>query len=328
MTTRTWYTGHNNFQKLTLTTGQGDNQFEMEMIDVETQPFQTMQEIQNEHLSGATYPVEVLYSGGMDSECVLKVCLQNKTPVNAVTMRLMFRGSPINVPDLYYAEKFCRENNIRHKLVDLDYELFFNNGDHIKYLDPYLLTYHSTASQLWLIAQCDRFPIIGGGHVWPQVNIGRKLYSPYRNEAAFFDVYMKENGITGIGNMLGHSLESNIMLVKEHLTVYNQDPENVVGDELKIRVLKQRMWKNLGIGEFELRHRFNGWEMQSQLKEWFHTIESVEASLRRNNLTISTLKWGQKLADIIGGVPDKNSDYGTDESAYLGMIRNMINTPK
>lgn len=324
---KTWYTGHNNFQKLTLETGDGDNKFVMEMLDVETQPFQNIQEIFNAHLSKATYPVEVLYSGGMDSECVLKVCLQNKTPVTAITMRLMFRGSPTNVQDLYYAEKFCREHDIPHKIVDLDYEIFFENGDHSKFLDPYKLTYYSTATQMWAVTQCNRFPIIGGGYAWPQVNIGRKLYSPNRNEAEFFDVFMLDNGITGIGNMLGHSLESNIMFIKEHVKVYNQDPNNVIGDNLKIRLLKHRMWKNLGLGELEFRHRFGGWEMEILHKEWFNTIDYTIEAMKKNNLTISTLKWGQKLADAIDGEPGENDSYGSEEDTKrLAALRTQINS--
>lgn len=326
MTTQTWYSGYNNFQKLTLTTGQGDNQFITEVLDVETQPFQTIQETFAAHLSGAKYPVEVLYSGGMDSECVLKVCLQNKTPVTAITMRLMFRGSPINTHDLYYADKFCRENSIPHKIVDLDYEIFFENGDHIKFLDPYKLTYHNVATQLWAITQCDRFPIIGGGHIWPQVNLGRKLYSPNRHEFAFFDVFMRDNGITGIGNMLGHSLESNIMLIKEHLTVYEQDPENTLGDDLQLRHLKHRMCKNLGIGDLEIRHKSFGWEMQSKIQEWFRPVNFVKASLRRNKFTISSISWGQKLAEAIDGIAGENSDYGTDDTELLSQIRQIINS--
>jgi hypothetical protein len=326
MTIQTWFTGYNNFQKLTLLSGQGENQFITEMVDVETQPFQTIQETFAAHLTGATHPVEVLYSGGMDSEFVLKVCLQNKTPVTAITMRLMFRGSPINVQDLYYAEKFCRENSVSHKIVDLDYEPFFKNGDYAKYLDPYLLTFYSTATQLWLLTQCDHFPIIGGGYTWPQINIGKKIFSPIRNEAAFFDVFMRDNGITGIGNMLGHSLESNIMLAKEHVKVYLNDPENVLGDELKIRVLKQRMWENLGIGNLEFRHRFNGWEMYPRLNDWYNIMDPVEASLKRNNLTISTIKWGQKLADAIGGDSGENSDFGAGDAELLAKVRQIINS--
>ena len=324
MTVRTWYTGYNNFQKLTLETGDGDNKFLMEILDVETQPFQTIQEIFNAHLSEATYPVEVLYSGGMDSECILKVCLLNNTPVTAITMRLIFRGSPINTHDLYYAEKFCRENNIPHKIVDLDYEVFFGNGDHTKFLDPYHLTLHNVASQLWLTTQCSRFPIIGGSYVWPQINISRKLYSPNRHEFAFFDVFMRDNGITGIGNMLGHSLESNIMLIKEHIKVYLQDPTNVDGDNLKIRFLKHRMFKNLGIGEFELRHKSYGWETEVSFNDWFNMTDIVIDSVKRNKITTNTLKWGQKLAEAIEGEASENSCDGTGDN-FIEKLRKIIN---
>ena len=87
-----------------------------------------------------TETVEVLYSGGLDSELVLHVCKHNNIPVKAITMRLIAKGITINMVDMYYSTKFCREHEIEQKIVDLNVTDFYASGDYLRYLDPYEIT--------------------------------------------------------------------------------------------------------------------------------------------------------------------------------------------
>jgi hypothetical protein len=310
MTPKIWYTGKNNYRKLTLELGDPTNHFTMEMIDVETQSFNNMIEIFAYHLEGANLPVEVLYSGGIDSECVMIGCLKNKIPVVAMTMRLMFRGCPVNTHDLYYSEKFCRENNVPQKFVDLDVEKFYTNGDHKKYLEPYYLRLNNVASHFWLIEQCSSFPIIGGDYTWPQLEIPARVYSPNRNEFAFYDVFMKDNGISGIGNMMSHSLEATVLFIKEHIRLYTEDPTNIGGDLIKIINLKKRMTESLGFGTIDMRHRSHGWEMLDFYKEWFNVVPYNKAFIEQYNYTTSSIKWNAILGNLLGVSPGENDSYG------------------
>lgn len=310
MTSRTWYTGKNDYRKLTLTPGEGLNFFTMELLEPEIQNFNNIHEAFAYNLEGAPLPVEVLYSGGIDSECILISCLVNKIPAVAITMRLMLKGCPINTHDLYYAEKFCRENNIEQKIIDLDIEGFFENGEHLKYLKPYYLRFANAATHMWAMEQCDRFPVIGGDYTWPQLEVPLKTYSPQRNEFSFYDVYMQENGITGIGNMINHSFESNLFFVKEHINIYNQDPENIGGDAVKIIPLKQRLMKNLGFGDVETRYRSYGWEMIEVLKPWFDQTTYNQALLKEYYYTASRIIWNPIMGSLIGRDRGENYSYG------------------
>lgn len=282
-----WYSGLNNYRKHTLEFG-SENTFTIELLDVELHNFNSVQEAFAAHLNGANLPVEVLYSGGIDSEAVLIACKQLNIPATAITLRLMFRGAIFNVHDLYYAEKFCRENQIEHILIDLDVEKFYGNGDHLPYLEPCRISEPGQASIFWLFEQCQRFPVYGGDYTWPQPDA--KVYSPARHFINCNDYFMSTRGITGIGNMLSHSLDSNIFFIKEHLT----------------NLPKAKMFENLGFGKIEDRLCWTGWELHPK-KDVFHWFPVYEDVVARFGLTKNVIKWNTNLADIINASPGMNS---------------------
>lgn len=305
----TWYSGINNYRKHTFEIGSEGNIFTTELLDVETQHFNNVQEALAYNLSEANLPVEILYSGGVDSEWLLLTCLLHKIPVVAVTMRLMFYGSPVNMADLYYAEKFCRENNVKQRIVDLEVTSFFENGDHIPLMEPYKFTMFSAATILWLITQCESFPVVGGDYTWPQCH--KKIYSPHRYDYNAFELFMKDRGITGIGNALSHSLESNTMLIKEHLNVHLADPENTHGDWLTIKTLKERMSSNLGFN-IETRHRSIGWETIIISPEQFDVKHYTDVLIEKYGKTDSRIVWGSTLAGLLDTEPGTNNSYTAD----------------
>ena len=315
-----WHAGKENYKKLTLELqhrpntdwpelGPYYNHFTMELLDKPLIPFETIHQAFAYNMEGADLPVEVLYSGGIDSECVLMSCLISNIPAVAITMRMMFRGAPINTHDLYYSEKFCRERNIQQTFIDLDIEKFFVNGDHKRYLEPYYLRLNNVATHMWLAEQCERFPIIGGDYTWPLLDGPERMYSPHRNEFQFYDIFMKDNGITGIGSMINHSLESNLFFIKTHVDLYEKDPENIGGDLLQIVTLKDRLTKTLGFAGLEMRHKSYGWEMLDHYKKWFDITPYNKAFLQQYNYTENTIVWGDILGEALGIDAGKNYNY-------------------
>lgn len=315
-----WFTGKENYRKLTLELksipnndwpqlGGDFNHFTMELLEKPLIPFDNIHQAFAYNMEGANLPVEVLYSGGFDSECVLMSCLTNNIPAVAITMRMMFRGAVINTHDLYYSEKFCRERGVEQTFIDLDIEKFFVNGDHKKYLEPYYLRLNNVATHMWLAEQCTRFPIIGGDYTWPILNDPIKQYSPHRNEFQFYDVFMKDNGITGIGSMMNHSLESNIFFIQTHAQLYKEDPDNIGGDLLKIMTLKHRMLQRLGFDNLEIRHKSYGWEMLDHYKKWFDATSYNKEFIDKYNFTTNTIKWNKTLGEIIDIEPGENYNY-------------------
>ena len=166
----TWYNGYNNYQKITFDINEEtkEHKFHLELLDVPTDDSADINDAFNIHLAEAKGRViEVMYSGGLDSEIILVHCLRNKIPVRAMTMRLLVNGFAVNTHDLYYSEKFCRENNVEQVILDFHADKFFGNGDHIPYLSSYKIATPHVSTHFWLFEQCSSFPVIGGDYNWP-----------------------------------------------------------------------------------------------------------------------------------------------------------------
>jgi len=194
-----WQDGINNYKKYThdINTDTKVHFFNTELLKVPDHNYISLSEYCVDALQNRTTKfVDVLYSGGLDSELVLTLCLQHKIPVRAVTMRLVVNGYPINTHDLYYSEKFCRSNKVEHILIDLDVERFFESGRHYNYLKPYLITEPHVATHFWLLEQCDGFPILGGEYSWPWAS--KPLLSPHRHQYSCYDKFLVDNNIDGI----------------------------------------------------------------------------------------------------------------------------------
>jgi len=245
-----------------------------------------------------TKTVEVLYSGGLDSELVLKACIKNKIPVTAITMKLYIDDIIINSHDLYYSEKFCRENNITQKLVDFHIRSFYENGDHVSYLKPYHITSPHVASHLWLLEQCSSFPVIGGEYSWPQPS---KVLSPHRLSYNSYSRFMKDRNITGIGNVLNHSLELNIKMIQHSL-----DTQYII-NSFDIMLFKYRMYNNFDLGIFEPRMKSYGWENVSP--KWFNKMKYKDELVNMYGIDKPIIKWGKKIADVMGGEPGMNDKF-------------------
>ena len=284
-----WNVGLNGFKKCTLEIGEKSHKFTTELLDDTFEYGRNITDIFNDHLSiRQTKYVEVLYSGGLDSELVLLSCLKNSIPVIAITLVIKLDGLIINTHDLYYAEKFCRENDINHKLVELDADKFFQNGEHLKYLTPYYIIEPHVATHLWLIEQCSYFPIIGGDWPWPHTHIENKVLSPFRLEFSSYERFMKDKEIHGIGNMVGYSLESNCKLIQIHL-------DNHIGGE-SVSNFKSRMYQTM-YPELKPRLRSYGWE-HNKTKSFNLIYYKIEL-IKQLKSTIPIIKWNNTIKTLL-----------------------------
>lgn len=247
-----------------------------------------------------TKNVEVLYSGGMDSELVLKSCLLNKIPTTALTLRLLYKGYPINLCDLYYSEKFCRENSVKQTLIDLDLISFLEKGEHLKYLLPYKIPTLHVASHFYLFEQSTGFPVMGGEYSWPWHH--KPLISPHKYQYSMYDKFLQDKGIHGIGNALSASLSINLTMIKNHLDVMSS--KNYNGDDENIPLFKKALFEKLELGNFELRKKSYGWEDIGLTIFQKRKVYSEELINQTGTFTHS-ISWGNKIANLIGENNDR-----------------------
>jgi hypothetical protein len=283
-----WYEGENNYRLLTMF----GKVFTTELLDVPTTDRTIHQIFLDTVNKRQTKYVDMLFSGGMDSECIMNSLLQHNVPVRAITMRLTVNGAPFNTHDLYYSEKYCRERNIEHKIIDLDVRKFFDDGKHIEYLVPYKIEEPHVATHFWLFEQCDGFPVIGGDYTWPW-HTNDKL-SPHRLSYSCYNRFLQDKGIQGIGNMLGHSQDANVQFIREHIKCYTHGMTNRT---------KKQVYENLGLGNLELRFRSYGWDIEP---------------INKTNLKLDLLKhigivkhkiiWNNVIGSVLNG-PGTNDSF-------------------
>ena len=301
-----WNVGLNDYMKCTLEINEGEepHKFTTELLDVPYNSNRSITEIFYDHLSvRQTKYVEVLYSGGMDSELVLLSCLKNKIPVIAMTLIMKIKGMIINTHDLYYAEKFCRENSISHTLVELDADKFIENGNYCEYLKPYHIIQPHVATHLWLLEKCSYFPILGGD--WPWIHSNKKttdnVLSPNRLEYHSYERFMKDKGIHGIGNMIGHSLDSTCKLIQVHL-----DNHINIGRE-SVSVFKSLMFQTM-YPEITPRLRSYGWEL-SNLNSLFDKEKYKRDMIEKIKYAIPHIKWNNTIKTLIKTSLNENANF-------------------
>jgi hypothetical protein len=294
-----WNVGLNGFKKCTLEFGESSHKFITELLDVPFENDRNITNIFNDHLSNRqTKYVEVLYSGGLDSELVLLSCIKNNIPVIAITLIIKIEGLIINTHDLYYAEKFCRENDITHKLVELDADKFFQNGNHLSYLTPYYIIEPHVATHLWLLEQCSYFPIVGGDWPWVHNHIENKVLSPCRLEFSSYERFMKDKGIDGIGNMVGYSLESSCKLIQIHLNNHI--------DSDSVSNIKSRMYQTI-YPELRARLRSYGWEHHKTKS--FNLMNYKIELIKQLKTTTPHIKWNNTIKTLLNTQVNQNDKF-------------------
>ena len=293
-----WDVGINGFKKCILELGKNKHTFTTTLQDYDFESNRNIMDIFNDHLSvRQSKYVEVLYSGGLDSELTLLSCIRNKIPVKAITLVIKIKGLTINTHDLYYAQKFCVEHNIEHKMIELEADKFFENGTYFDYLEPYHITDPHIATHLWLIEQCSDFPIIGGDWPWVQMREDNKVLSPFKMEYSSYERFMRDKGIYGIGNMISNSLESSCKFIQLHL-------DNYQGDE-NISKFKTRMYRNIEPA-IEYRLRSYGWEKSDIVN--FNLLK-YRIPLLKLGSTTNNIKWNSTIKTLLNTSLNENDKF-------------------
>ena len=293
-----WHSGIGGYIEKKLETGDKTRKFTYTISEPEFEPNRHIFDIFYDHFKDrGTKTVEILYSGGVDSELALLACIHNKIPCEAVTMAIRARGALVNIHDMYYSEKFCRENNIKHRVYTLNVEDFFYSERYKEYIDPYSIVRAHVASHFWIIEQCNSFPVMGGDWPWVKMFMSPRICSPQRLDYNCYDKFMRDKGITGIGSNVANSFESAYRFMQ--LQIEHAKPNEQTA--LTSAFLKQKMYPV----KIEPRLRSYGWEECPQLifdvdyfnnKTSFKNIEDV-------------IVWGDKLKQLMNTTASQSNTY-------------------
>lgn len=292
-----WHDGVDNYKenRLIIDSDTGLKKHHLILHDVPTQDLPYIQ-LAEKILKGKG-KVDVLLSGGQDSELLLRTIIVLGIDFKVTTMKLVIDGCLVNTHDLYYSEHLCGSLGIKQNFITLDVRQFFENNLHIPYLEPYLINEPHVATHFWMLDRTDNYPIFAGDYSWPWAN--ENIISPHRYQYCAYKRYLQDTKRDGIVSFLNHSLELNMAMVKKHRESYNNN--------IDTGSFKSQLYSSLGVGEFTPRLRSSGWEgVKSKVfnKNQYHMnlIKSV-------GITPSTIFWGSKINSILKGNITQNDKY-------------------
>lgn len=104
-------------------------------------------------------PIQVLFSGGVDSEVALKSFVGAKIPVEAAVLKFKH---DLNLHDISWAIRTCEEFAIPYRIFELDILKFWEN-DALQFADATSCVSPQLLSTMWLVNQVEGYPVLGSG---------------------------------------------------------------------------------------------------------------------------------------------------------------------
>jgi hypothetical protein len=139
-------------------------------------------------------PLDLMFSGGIDSEVVLRTYRELKIPINVFIFKY---EDMLNYREFDHAIKVCTDLNVKHTVVDFNVKRFFEN-------DAYdIWSKCKTTSSSWLphmklTEYLDNTPIIASGEpYWCKQDDGNWVFE-LEEDAKFWTIYHKTIGRTAI----------------------------------------------------------------------------------------------------------------------------------
>ena len=130
-------------------------------------------------------------SGGIDSEIACLAFLKQNIQFTVLTVQY---PNSLNEHDISYAKKFCKENNLKHVIVELEPMYFYTEGIQ-KYIDAGYKAHNIFRYlQLFLLETIDQMgscAVLGGGE---------QIYSVQNNEVGINFPYDFFNPLTWVKN--------------------------------------------------------------------------------------------------------------------------------
>ena len=219
--------------------------------------------LQNDVRRLGNVKIAVLFSGGMDSEVVLEVCKDINADFYAVFCLYTYKGLPVNVQELYYVEKYCRENVVTLKTIELDLGWFFEKDKYLKYVQMYYCNVGQICPYLWFVEQVTDCAILGGDAPHIISNDPITYFPPVLGQISVERMFAMQER-KGIPNFLTHSMTSMQYCLdiwqKQHL---EEDGNIGVGINKRFSrwaytTLKHKMYVAGGFTDLKIKPKFAG----------------------------------------------------------------------
>lgn len=151
-----------------------------------------------------TAPLQLCYSGGLDSEFVLATLLDLGIPVEVVIMNTQY-----NYHETKYAFKFCAARNIKPTVIDLDYDWFVESGKLISIAESMRCAQWQIPANMWLTEQLTGTVITGNDPPHMKLNKQDNLWYLDEEEVIHSQFnFWRQHSILGTPFLLSYTPES------------------------------------------------------------------------------------------------------------------------
>lgn len=162
--------------------------------------------------------INLMYSGGIDSEYVLGVFLEMKMKVTPIIIKL---NPGYNEHDVKYAFEYCESKKLKPKVIDLDFDKFVSSGEILDIASQVKCGLYQLPSTYKIIEQLDG-TIVMGSHGPPHLtkNEENNLWYITEHEPIHTVLkWFKKKDIFGFPFFLVYTPEQYISFVRHPLMI-------------------------------------------------------------------------------------------------------------
>jgi hypothetical protein len=197
-------------------------------------------------------PFDLLFSGGVDSEVILRCHHELKIPINVFIFKY---ENDYNFHDVRHALRICDELNIKPNLIDFNLQKFFENDAY----DIWTKTYVKKAGRLphmKMIEYLDNMPIMGDAEpLWEFDNNSWKFcFEEVCHSQSIYCSNINRLIIADWYEFSPETLLSHALLPKIKLLFKNKNHDDLIFDRTKYFIYKE-IWP-----EIVIRPKRNGYE--------------------------------------------------------------------
>jgi hypothetical protein len=225
----------------------------------------------------ATSPITLLFSGGLDSEFMIRVFTKSKVPFNTAILSY----GEYNVHDTKYAIDYCNSHGINPTIVDIDIKDFIESGKILDIANQAKCAAYQMPSVMYGLTKLDGTLVMANGEPYLKNYDGIWKYQETEHVNSYMGWY-EQNAIDGTPDFLRYTAETTLSFLLEERVrelVNNQHP-----GKLSTRTSKHLIYsKNY---TFVPRQKYTG-------------FEKIEQGDLFNHPVFNEIK---KLKDIYGGV--------------------------
>lgn len=226
-------------------------------------------------------PFDLLFSGGVDSEIVLRCHVELKIPINVFIFKY---EKDYNCHDVRHALRICEELNVTPTVIDFDLAKFFETDAY----DIWKMGYFHKAGMLphlKMIEYLDNIPVLGDGV--PAWSFKDSKWQFELNEA---DHSQSIYGIAIARPMIGCWFEYSPEVILSHMRLPNMQRlinNAVPGDQFSFDITKYYLYKKIW-PEIHIRVKRNGFEGNNTIPKQCAVQELLEfQKIYINSINIS-----------------------------------------